>query len=89
MVFTNNLVIYSPLEDEIFEEPRNVTSNLHHRVGRFVKIQLRFKSYWILISEVDFDISPARGNYSIEKLYKDENKENEIQSDGKILHKKT
>ena len=58
-VFTSNPVTYSPLADETFEDPRNISAKLHHRVGRFVKIHLRFSSNWILISDVDFDISPV------------------------------
>ena len=57
----------SPLPDEIFEEPRNISVSLHRRVGRFVRIELFFSSRWLLLSEVSFDSSPARGNYSQEE----------------------
>lgn len=33
----------------------NVTIPLHNRVGRFLKLQMRFASRWILLSEVSFD----------------------------------
>ena len=65
-IFSDDSVSYSPMTDEIFEEPRNITAKLHRRVGRFVKIQLYFGSKWLLVSEVAFDSSAARGNYSLE-----------------------
>ena len=52
-VFTRNPVTYSPLADETFEDPHNISTKLHHRVGGFVNIHLRFSSNWILISNVD------------------------------------
>lgn len=43
----------------VVERPRqftlNVTIPLHNRVGRFLKLQMRFASRWILLSEVSFD----------------------------------
>ena len=65
-IFHPDAISYSPLPDEIFEEPRNVSVALHRRVARFVKLELHFTAKWILISEVSFDSSPARGNYSEE-----------------------
>ena len=58
-VFTSNPVTYSPLADEIFEDPRNISAKTSSSIGRFVKIHLRFSSNWILISNVDFEISPV------------------------------
>jgi hypothetical protein len=60
-------VSFSPLPDEIFEEPRNVSASLQRRIGRFVRLELYFAAKWILISEVSFDSSPARGNYTEEE----------------------
>lgn len=65
-IYNPDSVSYTPMTDEIFEEPRNITAKLHRRVGRFVKIQLYFSSKWLLVSEVTFDSSTARGNYSLE-----------------------
>ena len=67
-IFSGEPVSFTPLSDEIFEEPRNVTAKLHRRVGRFVRLQLFFSSKWMLISEVEFDSSPARGNYTEEQV---------------------
>ena len=65
-IYSSDAVSYTPMTDEIFEEPRNITAKLHRRVGRYVKIHLYFSSKWLLISEVSFDSSNARGNYSVE-----------------------
>ena len=65
-IYSDDSVSHTPMTDEIFEEPRNITAKLHRRVGRFVKIQLSFGSKWLLVSEVSFDSSTARGNYSLE-----------------------
>lgn len=43
------------MEDRIFESSRNVSIKLHHRIGRFVKIQLTFASKWIMLSEIMFE----------------------------------
>ena len=65
-IYNPDVVTYTPMTDEIFEEPRNISAKLHRRIGRFVKVQLYFASKWMLISEVSFDSSLARGNYSVE-----------------------
>lgn len=43
----------------LVERPRDLTANitipLHNRIGRFLRLQLRFSSRWILLSEVSFD----------------------------------
>ncbi|BET00240.1 Discoidin domain-containing receptor [Nesidiocoris tenuis] len=57
---------YSYMEDKIFEHSRNVSIKLHHRVGKFVKLQLHFASKWIMISEVTFDSDIAHGNFTPE-----------------------
>jgi len=65
-IYNADVVTYTPMTDEIFEEPRNISAKLHRRIGRFVKVELYFASKWLLISEVSFDSSLARGNYSVE-----------------------
>lgn len=59
-------ITYDSFEDRIMETAHNVTIKLHHRVGRFVKLQLFFASRWILISEVSFESSPVNGNFTEE-----------------------
>lgn len=53
--YTGEPITYSPMEDRIFENSRNETIKLHHRIGRFVKLQMSFAAKWIMISEVMFD----------------------------------
>ncbi|CAG7819663.1 unnamed protein product [Allacma fusca] len=65
-IYPGDPITYTPMEDRIFEEPKNVTIKLHHRFGQYVKIQLFWAAKWILISEVTFDSQPAMGNFSDE-----------------------
>lgn len=59
-------ITYDYIEDCIFENARNVTIKLHHRVGRFVKLQFHFAAKWMLISEITFDSVVAHGNFTPE-----------------------
>nr|CAD7198758.1 unnamed protein product [Timema douglasi] len=65
-------ITYTYIEDRIFENSRNISIKLHHRVGRFVKLQLHFAAKWIMISEVTFDsavelnTTNALANYATE-----------------------
>lgn len=60
-------ITYDYIEDCIFETPRNVSIKLHHRVGRFVKLQLYFAARWLLLSEVTFDSAVVSGNFTEEE----------------------
>lgn len=53
--YTGDPIVYSYMEDRIFEHSRNVSIKLHHRIGKFVKLRFSFASRWIMISEVTFD----------------------------------
>lgn len=53
--YTGDPITYSYIEDRIFENSRNVSIKLHHRVGKFVKLQLLFAAKWIMISEIVFE----------------------------------
>lgn len=83
-IYGKDPVSHTPLSDEIFEEPRNVSIKLHRRVGRFVKIKLFFAAKWILISEVTFDSSAARGNYTEEVSEGDIHHVQQDQQDDKL-----
>lgn len=86
-VFNSDPVSYLPMEDAIFEEPRNVSAKLHRRIGRYVKLELHFAAKWILISEVSFDSTPARGNYSEEReIDTRAGQVNDIQQDSQASH---
>lgn len=57
--YTGDPIVYSYMEDRIFEHSRNISIKLHHRIGKFVKLRFGFASRWIMISEITFD----SGNY--------------------------
>lgn len=52
--FGSEPVHFSYMPDLVLEHARNVTIKLHHRIGRYLKLQLYFASRWILVSEVSF-----------------------------------
>ncbi|CAH1989885.1 unnamed protein product [Acanthoscelides obtectus] len=64
--FKGEPITYEYMEDRIFENARNVSVKLHHRVGKYVKLQLFFAAKWIMISEVSFDSVVAHGNFTPE-----------------------
>jgi hypothetical protein len=57
-IYSGEPIVYRPLEDRIFENSRNISVKLHHRVGKFVKLRLHFSARWILISEISFRSGP-------------------------------
>ncbi|KAK8752236.1 hypothetical protein OTU49_012649 [Cherax quadricarinatus] len=64
--FSPRAVEYNYMQDTVSEYARNVTIKVHHRVAKFVKVQLYFQARWILLSEVFFVSTPVQGNYSVE-----------------------
>ncbi|XP_071443224.1 discoidin domain-containing receptor 2-like [Hetaerina americana] len=64
--FNGRPLSFSYMPDTVLENARNVSINLRHRIGRFVKLQLHFAARWIMISEVYFDSEPAVGNFTSE-----------------------
>nr|CAI5831270.1 unnamed protein product [Callosobruchus analis] len=64
--FKGEPITYEYIEDRIFENARNVSIKLHHRVGKYVKLVLFFAAKWIMISEVSFDSVVAHGNFTPE-----------------------
>ncbi|KAJ8957027.1 hypothetical protein NQ318_012202, partial [Aromia moschata] len=63
-IFSPEPVHFSYMPDLILEHSRNVTIKLHHRIGRYLKLQLYFASRWILLSEVSFDSVLVTGNFT-------------------------
>lgn len=61
-------ITFDYMEDRIFENPRNVSIKLHHRVGRFVKVQLVFSARWMMLSEVTFESAVVNENFTEEEL---------------------
>lgn len=47
-------VHFSYMPDPVMEHARDVTIKLHHRIGRYVQLQLYFASKWIMLSEISF-----------------------------------
>lgn len=85
-IFNSEPELFEPLEDSIFEEPRNVSMKLHRRAAQFIKIQLFFASKWIMVSEISFESNVARGNYSVEVVDNEgEQAENENEVDGAVI----
>ncbi|CAB3226095.1 unnamed protein product [Arctia plantaginis] len=66
--FQDEPIRYTYVEDNIFESSRNVSIKLHHRIGKWVRIELGFSARWILVSEIIFDSDVAQGNYTPESL---------------------
>lgn len=64
--FKGEPITYEYMEDKIFENSRNISIKLHHRVGKFVRLCLHFAARWILVSEIAFDSVVAHGNFSSE-----------------------
>ena len=61
------------MPDTVMEHARDVTIKLHHRVGRYVQLQLYFASKWIMLSEVSF-ISGMLGKELFNYRFEMENK---------------
>ena len=59
---------YRYMRDELIEYARTVVIPLHHRIGKYVKIQLYFDSKWMMISEVQFNSQVAVGDFPPEVL---------------------
>ncbi|XP_049762507.1 discoidin domain-containing receptor 2-like isoform X1 [Schistocerca cancellata] len=73
-------VAFSYVADLLMDNPRDVTVKLHHRIGRFLRLQLYFAASWILLSEVSFDSVVVPGNFSAaEVLMEDSPQRDEVQ----------
>ncbi|XP_054276180.1 discoidin domain-containing receptor tyrosine kinase B-like [Macrosteles quadrilineatus] len=65
--FPGEPVHFSYMPDLIMEHARNVTVKLHHRIGRFLKLQIYFAATWILLSEVSFESVVVPWNTTVEE----------------------
>ncbi|KAF5271003.1 hypothetical protein FQR65_LT05353 [Abscondita terminalis] len=63
-LFNGEPVHFSYMPDLVLEHARNVTIKLHHRIGRFLKLQLYFAARWILLSEISFHSAIVSGNFT-------------------------
>ncbi|KAG1671340.1 hypothetical protein GQR58_016491 [Nymphon striatum] len=57
---------YDYMEDTFLKKSRNVTVNLMHRIGKYVKVTMKFASKWILLSEVTFYSVELKSNITDE-----------------------
>lgn len=87
--FKGEPITFDYIEDRIFESPRNITIKLHHRIGKFVNLQLFFAARWMLLSEITFDSDVVKGNFSEEEddlqdllLQKDQTPASDVQMTG-------
>ena len=55
--YSEHPVSFVTMEDCIFEDPKNISIKLLHRVGAYVKIELYWAAKWIMISEITFESS--------------------------------
>ncbi|XP_050548705.1 discoidin domain-containing receptor 2-like isoform X2 [Daktulosphaira vitifoliae] len=60
-------VSYTYPADTIMSEARNVTIKLHHRTGKYLKLQLFFANKWMLISEISFESVKLPGVWPAEE----------------------
>ncbi|XP_036678481.3 uncharacterized protein smal isoform X1 [Drosophila suzukii] len=65
--FSGEPVQFSYMPDTIMDHARDVTIKLHHRVGKYLKINLFFAVKWIMLSEISFISVPALGNFTDEQ----------------------
>ncbi|XP_026834385.1 uncharacterized protein LOC6543109 [Drosophila erecta] len=65
--FSGEPVQFSYMPDTIMDHARDVTIKLHHRVGKYLKINLYFAVKWIMLSEISFISVPAMGNFTDEQ----------------------
>ncbi|XP_063224924.1 discoidin domain-containing receptor 2-like [Bacillus rossius redtenbacheri] len=80
--FNGRPLTYAYMPDTALENARNVSVQLHHSLGRFVRIQLYFAAKWIMISEVLFESVPAEGNFTAEVTANSSEEEILINSEG-------
>ncbi|XP_031358423.1 discoidin domain-containing receptor 2-like isoform X1 [Photinus pyralis] len=53
------------MPDLVLDHARNVTIKLHHRIGRFLKLQLYFAAQWILLSEISFHSAAQQQDHDL------------------------
>ncbi|BFF93412.1 uncharacterized protein DMAD_11272 [Drosophila madeirensis] len=77
--FSGEPVQFSYMPDTIMDHARDVTIKLHHRVGKYLKINLYFAVKWIMLSEISFISVPAMGNFTDEQEQRNSNSPSQAQ----------
>ncbi|XP_071055936.1 discoidin domain-containing receptor 2-like isoform X2 [Onthophagus taurus] len=80
--YNGHTLSYTYTPDRVLDHARNVSINLHHRIGRHVKLRLYFADRWIMLSEVVFESVPVAFNVSEEETLESEETELVMSSDG-------
>lgn len=60
--FTGEPVHFSYMPDTVLEHARDVTIKLHHRIGKYLQVNLYFALRWLMLSEISF-ISGKQDNF--------------------------
>ncbi|XP_054157644.1 discoidin domain-containing receptor 2-like [Oppia nitens] len=63
-IWSKKPVEFSYMADNMIEKARDVVIHMHHRIGKFVKFELKFAKKWLLISEVSFKMSKIEENFT-------------------------
>ncbi|KAH1002204.1 hypothetical protein HUJ04_008315 [Dendroctonus ponderosae] len=84
--FNGPTLSYTYPQDKVLESARNVSINLHHRIGRFIKVHLYFADQLLMLSEVTFNSVAISSNVTEEEAL--DLQENEViitSNDDKML----
>lgn len=52
--FNGEPVHFSYMPDAVLEHARDVTIKLHHRIGKYLQVNLYFAQRWLMLSEISF-----------------------------------
>ncbi|KAI3480386.1 hypothetical protein L1887_57462 [Cichorium endivia] len=61
--WSKNPIVIHMVPDHVNENARDITIDLKNRVGRYVKLVLKFAAKWLLISEITFHTEPVSHSY--------------------------
>ena len=61
--WSKNPIVIHMVPDHANDNARDITIDLKNRVGRYVKLVLKFAAKWLLISEITFHTEPVSHSY--------------------------
>lgn len=61
--WSKNPIVIHMVPDHVNDNARDITIDLKNRVGRYVKLVLKFAAKWLLISEITFHTEPVSHSY--------------------------
>lgn len=65
--YTKTPIVYPFMKDKVINFARKIPIQLYNSIGRYVKFQLFFEDKWILLGEVKFASTRAKGEFKLEK----------------------